>query len=442
MFSGYNEKNKMNISEIIKDKLAGKELTLQQIQYVVKNYSDDVITEEQMGDLVKAFKKEGMNMEETMNFFDCTYKLARKINLDSISGFKLDKHSTGGIGDKVSMILLPILEATGLKIYKLSGGRLGFTGGTLEKLSTFPGMKIKFSYKELLKKIHEENLVIAGVSNSLSKFEEKLYVLRSKLGIIDILGMIVNSIMIKKIIVGNNGLALEVTVGTGAVFPTMKRGEEFAKIALEIAKKYNRKAVAVLTAMNQPLGTTVGDKLEVIEAIKMLKGEWTEDLREIVMGIGTQALLMSKKVKTAKEAESLLLHAVESGKAFACFKKFIEDFGGDFDAVYLHPEPKSKYRIEMKAWKDGYIKIKDAKAIGNIVNKEITVVGKKIDYEAGIRIAKKMPDHVKKGDLILTIFTDREEHDQIVGQLKKTMDIQATKPKMPKSEVLKIIKGY
>ena len=431
----------MNIAKLIEKKLMNQELSEAEIRFVVQGYSSDQISEEEMAKLVKAYAQTEMTEKETIDFFECTYDLAKKINLKTITGFKIDKHSTGGVGDKVTLVLLPILEAIGLKIYKLSGGRLGFTGGTLEKLSAFPGIKIRLNVNSFLKKAKQKNLIVAGIGEDLSRFEEKLYSLRSRLHLVHVVGMIVNSIMIKKIILGNDGLVVGVNVGSGSLFSSYAKAKTFANLAMKIAKKHNRKFVAVFNDMNEPLGKTIGNKLEIIEAIDALKGKAESDLWEIVVGLATEALLMSGKIEKANQAINLITRTIESGKAFDCFRKWIVNFGGDFDAVYQNPEPDTKYQIEIKAWKDGFIKIKSAKQIGQIAN-ELNWVDDQVDYQAGLVFAAKTGKKVKKDDLIVTIFTNRQDHSHFEEKLKKSIGIQEKETKLKGSKILKILKGY
>lgn len=263
----------MNVSELLKKRATGKELNRSEIKFIVEQYSNNNISETTMEQLIKIYAKLEMTATETTDFFDCAFDLAQKVNLATIPGFKIDKHSTGGIGDKGSLILLPILEAVGLKVFKLAGGRLGHTGGTLEKLATFPRIKLRFTPKTFIAKAKTTNLVLGGVTESLSHFEEKLYTLRNKLQLVEVVGMIVNSIMIKKIILNNNGLLLNVMVGSGALFSNIRKADQFTKIAIAIAKKYRRKIAVITARMNEPIGKNVGNKLEVIEAINALKGK-------------------------------------------------------------------------------------------------------------------------------------------------------------------------
>ena len=434
------------IKKIIKKKLSGEKLTKAEVSFVVKGYSNNQISEGNMESLVRAFVKEGMSKEEMVDFFDTTFALAKKINLQPIPGFKVDKHSTGGVGDKVSLILIPVLAALDLKVFKMSGGRLGFTGGTIEKLSTFPGIDLEINLQTFLERAHREKIVVSAVTNDISNFEKKLYKLRSRIQSINVLGMIVNSIMIKKMVLKNDGIILDVTVGNGSIFTTgknfdtdLKRAKTFVNWAIEIAKKYDRKTVAVLTRMDQPLGKTVGNKLEVVEALEALSGRWEPDLAEVVTKLGVEVLLMSGKFNNIQECELAIKKVIKNGKAFNQFKEWVTSFGGDFEFVNQKRKIQTKYVLKIKAWKDGFINF-NAKEIGVFANWN-SLENEKINYEAGLMFHKKKGDIVKKEEVILTVFTDRKKHQEIQDKLKLIIQIEDVCPKTEKV-ILDVVRSH
>ena len=431
----------MKFADLITKKIKNEELNFNEVKYIVENYSNNQINDKEMTKLIDAFLINPMTEQETIDFFDVTYQKSQKVDLRQIKNFKIDKHSTGGVGDKVSLLLLPILDALGLKSYKFSAGRLGFTGGTIEKLKSFPNIELEISAENYMQKAKENNILLTSGIEEMSYFEKKLYHLRNVTQKNNVLGMVVNSVMIKKMILNNDGLIIDVKVGSGAFFKTFKEGLQFAELAAKIANKYDRKFSFIITDMNEPLGENIGNKLEIIEVINFFKNKQTKDLKEIVIAHVHEALLMSKKTKSLKETKSQVEKIIKNGKALEKFRQFVEKQNGDFDFIYKNQEIKTKNKIEIKSWQNGYINIIDTSKIGSFVNQINVLNNNKIDYESGVQLFKKNGDFVGKNELIAIIWTNQKNTNLLESQFKKLINIDQ-KQKIQVSKIKKIIKNF
>ena len=355
----------MNIVEIILAKKDKKALTKEQIHFFIKGLVDKTIENYQVSALLMAITINGMTSEETAYLTEEMRVSGEVWDLSDIPGLKIDKHSTGGVGDKVSLILGPMVASCGAKMAKMSGRGLGHTGGTLDKMESIPGMKINMSKEEFKKQVNEIGIAIIGQDKNIDPADKMLYELRDVTGTVESIPLIASSIMSKKLASGADCILLDVKCGNGAF---MKNYEDAKKLAVEmvnIGKQLNKDVKAEITDMNQPLGKAVGNNLEIKEVIETLKGNGPKDLEEICISSGAVLLVQAKIYQNKEDAKKAIIENVKNGKAFEKFKEFVKAQGGDIEYID-HPEkfPVSKNLIEIKSENEGYIKTIDALTIG------------------------------------------------------------------------------
>ena len=390
----------MDIIQIITDKKDKKALTKEQIHYFIKGYLDKTIEDYQASALLMAITINGMNSEETAYLTEEMRVSGEVWDLSDIPGLKIDKHSTGGVGDKVSLILGPMVASCGAKMAKMSGRGLGHTGGTLDKMESIPGMKINLTKEEFKKQVKEIGVAIIGQSKDIDPADKKIYQLRDVTGTVESIPLIASSIMSKKLASGADCILLDVKCGKGAF---MKNYEDAKKLAVEmvnIGKQLKKNVKAEITDMNQPLGKAVGNNLEIKEVIETLKGNGPKDLEEICISSGAILLTQAELFNNVEDAKKALMENIKNGKAFEKFKEFVKAQGGDVEYID-HPEkfPVSKNLIEIKSEKEGYIKTIDALAIGlgscHLGGGRMKITDT-IDMSAGIILNKKVGDFAKK----------------------------------------------
>ena len=403
----------MNILEIISKKRDAKELNRKEIGYFVKEYTNGNITDYQAAALVMAIYINGMNDREIT---DLSIEMAESGEILDLSEFGenvVDKHSTGGVGDKVSIIVLPIIASLGVPIAKMSGRGLGFTGGTVDKLESIPGYKTDIGIDEFISNVKNIGISMIGQTLNLAPADKKIYALRDSISCVESIPLIASSIMSKKIASGANKIVLDVTVGKGAFMKNQENAERLAKQMIQIGKLANKEVKCVLTKMDEPLGYSVGNSLEVIEAINFLKGDMQEDLREVVLELGSYMLKLAGKGENIEENKKRILENIQNGKAYNKFKQMVQNQGGDIS--YLEDTnkfEKSKHILAVVANKSGYVQEINAEEIGKLscylgagrINKE-----DKINQKAGIILNKKVGDRVEEQDFLAYICTDEEE---------------------------------
>ena len=418
----------MDIIEIIIAKKDGKALTKEQIHYFIKSLIDRTIEDYQVSALLMAITINGMNSEETAYLTEEMRVSGDVWDLSDIPGLKIDKHSTGGVGDKVSLILGPLVASCGAKMAKMSGRGLGHTGGTLDKMESIPGMKINLTKDEFKKQVKEIGLAIIGQDKTIDPADKRLYELRDVTGTVQSIPLIASSIMSKKLASGADCILLDVKCGKGAFMKNYEDAKKLATEMVNIGKKLKKNVKAEITDMNQPLGKAVGNNLEIKEVIETLKGNGPKDLVEICLSSGSILLVQAELFKNVEDARKALLENIKNGKAFEKFKEFVKAQGGDLDYID-HPEkfPVSKNLIEIKSDNEGYIKTIDALEIGlgschlGGGRMKLTDV---IDMSAGIILNKKVGDFVKKGELLCTLHTNKDKVDHIVEKVKKAFIFQ------------------
>jgi len=418
----------MDIIEIIIAKKDGKALTKEQIHYFIKSLIDRTIEDYQVSALLMAITINGMNSEETAYLTEEMRVSGDVWDLSDIPGLKIDKHSTGGVGDKVSLILGPMVASCGAKMAKMSGRGLGHTGGTLDKMESIPGMKINLTKDEFKKQVKEIGLAIIGQDKTIDPADKRLYELRDVTGTVQSIPLIASSIMSKKLASGADCILLDVKCGKGAFMKNYEDAKKLATEMVNIGKELKKNVKAEITDMNQPLGKAVGNNLEIKEVIETLKGNGPKDLVEICLSSGSILLVQAELFKNVEDARKALLENIKNGKAFEKFKEFVKAQGGDLDYID-HPEkfPVSKNLIEIKSDNEGYIKTIDALEIGlgschlGGGRMKLTDV---IDMSAGIILNKKVGDFVKKGELLCTLHTNKDKVDHIVEKVKKAFIFQ------------------
>ena len=418
----------MDIISIIIDKKNGKALTKEQIHFFIRNYIDKKIEDYQASALLMAITINGMNSEETAILTEEMRVSGDVWDLSDIPGLKVDKHSTGGVGDKVSLILGPMVAACGAKMAKMSGRGLGHTGGTLDKMESIPGMKINLTKEEFKKQVKDIGLAIIGQDKNIDPADKKLYSLRDVTGTVQSIPLIASSIMSKKLASGADCILLDVKCGKGAFMKTYENAKILATEMVNIGKKLNKNVKAEITDMNQPLGKAVGNNLEIKEVIETLKGNGPKDLEEICLSSGAIILEQAQLYNDRKEARKALEECIKNGKALDKFKDFVKAQGGDTDYID-HPEkfPVSKNLIEIKSEKEGYLKTIDALTIGlgscHLGGGRMKL-DDVIDMSAGIYLNKKVGDFAKKGELLCTLHTNKDNVESIIEDVKKAFVFQ------------------
>lgn len=415
----------MNILDIIAKKRDSKELTKQEIEYFVKEYTVGSITDYQAAALIMAIYIKGMNDREIT---DLTLAMAHSGEVLDLSCFGenvVDKHSTGGVGDKVSIILLPIIASLGVPVAKMSGRGLGFTGGTVDKMESIPGYKTNISIKDFIEDVKKVGISMIGQTMNLAPADKKIYALRDAISCVENIPLIASSIMSKKIASGANKIVIDVTVGKGAFMKNKEDAQKLAEQMTRIGKLAGREVRCVLTPMDEPLGYAVGNSLEVIEAINFLKGNMPKDLKDVVLELGANMLQLAGKGENIEENKLKMLKNIENGAAFNKFEEMVKNQGGDIS--YLEDTTKfkkSKYTIAVVAEEDGIVKEINAEEIGKLacylgagrVNKD-----DKIEPDVGIVLNKKVGDEVMVNDFLAYICGNDE--NKVHESEKKILEI-------------------
>ena len=402
----------MRMYDIIKNKRDGGKLSKEEIDFFVKGYTAGEIPDYQASALCMAIYFRGMDDEETTNLTLAIAASGDKVDLSGINGVKVDKHSTGGVGDKTSLIIAPIVASYGVKVAKMSGRGLGHTGGTIDKLVAIDGYQTSIDKKEFFRIVNEVGVSIIGQSGNLAPADKKLYALRDVTATVDSLPLIVSSIMGKKLAAGADCILLDVKTGSGGFMKTLEDSTKLAKSMVEIGHLAGKKVIALITDMDVPLGKAIGNSLEVIEAVETLRGEGPEDLTEICIDIAANMLYMAGK-GTVKECEALAKKAIADGSALQTLVKMVHAQGGN-EKLLLDTSlfKKAAYDYEVKAPRTGYIEHVDTESYGMASLALGAGRAKKedpIDYSAGITLEKKTGDFVKEGDVIAVLHTNKPE---------------------------------
>ncbi|SCJ53884.1 Pyrimidine-nucleoside phosphorylase [uncultured Clostridium sp.] len=403
----------MRMYDIIMNKRKGNELSKEEIDFVVKGFTNGEIPDYQVSALLMAIFFNKMNKRETADLTMAMVKSGDEINLSKINGIKVDKHSTGGVGDKTSICLTPLVASLDVPVAKMSGRGLGHTGGTIDKLETFEGFSVELTEDEFTKNVNTINIAIMGQSGNLVPADKKLYALRDVTATVDNMSLIASSIMSKKIASGADAIVLDVKVGDGAFMKTPEDAKSLAQEMVNIGNTLDRETIAVISDMDQPLGYAIGNSLEVKEAIELLKGNGPKDLLELTLTIGSNMLVCAKKANDVEEGRELLLQNIKNGKGLEKLKEFVKAQGGDTAPIdNLDLLPKAKFVEPVLAEKDGYITKIKAEAFG-LIAMELgagrATKESEIDLAVGIVLNKKRGDKVSKGDVLAYIHSNSEE---------------------------------
>ena len=423
----------MRMVDLIIKKREGFELSEEEIRFWISGYVKGEIPDYQSSAMQMAILFKGMTKNEVSVLTDAMEHSGETLDLSNIKGVKVDKHSTGGVGDKTTLVLGPMVAACGGVVAKLSGRGLGHTGGTLDKLESIPGLSIAIEGKRFEEQVNKIGLAVAGQTKSLVPADKKMYALRDVTGTVESIPLIAASVMSKKLASGSDAILLDVTVGDGAFMKNMDSARELASVMVEIGKKLGRDTRAIISDMGEPLGFAVGNNLEVKEAIASLKGNGPEDLMELCYTAGSIMLVQSGIYKTIAEARVALKENVDNGKAFEKLCLMVEAQGGDVS--YIKDPSKfemAKNIIPVVAKEEGYIK--DIKALTIGVSSMKLGGGREtledtIDMSAGIVLAKKVGDFVKKGDVLCTIYTNKDEktYNEIIKEIYTAYSFSAAK---------------
>lgn len=420
----------MRMVDIIEKKRDGQELTTAEINFFIEGYTKGEIPDYQASALAMAIYFQDMNDRERADLTRAMVESGDTIDLSAIDGVKVDKHSTGGVGDTTTLVLAPLVASLGVPVAKMSGRGLGHTGGTIDKLESIAGFHVELTREQFIDLVNRDKVAVIGQSGNLTPADKKLYALRDVTGTVNSIPLIASSIMSKKIAAGADAIVLDVKTGDGAFMKTQEDAEELAHAMVRIGNHVGRKTIAIISDMSQPLGFAIGNALEVKEAIETLQGKGPKDLTELVLTLGSQMIILAGKAKTSEEAKEMLLDAIHSGKALAKFKEFLANQGGDASIVDdLTKLPQAKYKIELPAKQSGYISRMVADEIG--VASMILGAGRAtkedvIDLAVGLVLHKKVGNKVEEGESILTIYSNRENVEDVKQKLYDNIFIADT----------------
>lgn len=424
----------MRMVDLIEKKRDGKALSKEEINFIIEGYTEESIPDYQMSALLMAIFYQDMTDEEISQLTLAMANSGEIIDLSSIEGIKVDKHSTGGVGDTTTIVLAPLVASVGVPVAKMSGRGLGFTGGTLDKFESIPGFKIELSEQEFIDIVNKSKVAVIGQSGNLAPADKKLYALRDVTATVDSIPLIASSIMSKKIAAGADAIVLDVTTGDGAFMKDIEDAKRLARTMVRIGKLAGRQTMAVISDMSEPLGEAIGNSLEIVEAIDTLKGNGPKDLTEMCYVLGSQMVVLAGKADSLEDARKMLEEALHSGKALEKFREMVRDQGGD-ETVIDHTDKilTAKHEIELPAKSSGYVTKLVANEIG--IAAMILGAGRKtkedaIDHAVGIKLHKKIGDQVTEGESLLTIYANTQEVSDVEKLLYENISI-GNVPKEP-----------
>ncbi|KUK16560.1 MAG: Pyrimidine-nucleoside phosphorylase [Petrotoga mobilis] len=436
---------KLRAYDIIKNKRDAKENTKEEIEFMIRAYLDNLIPDYQVASWLMAIFFNHLTEEESYNLTDVMLKSGDIIDLSRIAGKKIDKHSTGGVGDKTTIAIAPMVASLGVKMAKLSGRSLGHTGGTIDKLESIPGFKTSLTTEEFFEIANNVGIVVAGQTGNIAPADKKLYSLRDSTATVEELSLIASSIMSKKLAITSDGILLDIKVGSGAFMKNIEDAKELGRIMLKIAKRYNKNTTALITNMDQPLGNTIGNALEVMEAIDTVKGKGPKDFSELCLEISSHMASLSGII-TYEEARKKLIENIESGIVKEKMKEWIKAQGGKEEVVdnpseYLNIASKT---LEFKAKEQGYITFIDTEKIG--LASMVLGAGRQkkediIDKSVGLTISKKLGDKVEEGETIAKLFVgEKSDFDASIKLLNEAYTISKERPqKINKNVILDVL---
>ncbi len=417
----------MRTVDLIAKKRDGGELTQAEIEYLIHGYTAESIPDYQIAALAMAIYFRGMSERERADLTLAMAASGDRIDLSGIAGVKVDKHSTGGVGDSTTLVLAPLVASVGVPVAKMSGRGLGHTGGTIDKLAAIPGFQSEISSEAFVELVNRNGLAVVGQSGNLTPADKKLYALRDVTATVESIPLIASSVMSKKIAAGADAIVLDVKTGDGAFMKDLADARELALAMVDIGRQVGRRTVAVISDMSQPLGYAIGNALEVREAIDTLRGEGPADLTELCLVLGSQMTVLAGKAADAGEARRLLEEAIASGQALAAFRRFVSAQGGNVD-VTEQPEmlPSAAYQIEVLANESGYVAKLAAESIGlaaMMLGAGRATKDDTIDLAVGIVLRKKVGDSVAQGESLAVIHANRANVDEVVQLLYDAITI-------------------
>ena len=435
----------MNFVDIIIKKRDGGKLTAEEITFFVKGVTDGSLPDYQISALLMAILLKGMDAEETAHL---TMEMANSggmFDLSSVEGFKVDKHSTGGVADTTTLILAPLVASVGVPVVKMSGRGLGFSGGTIDKLESIPGLQVDVTEEKALQFAKECGIVLMSQTDDLTPADKKLYAMRDVTGTVDSIPLIAASIMAKKIAAGADGIVLDVKCGSGAFMKDLESAEKLATTMADMGRHVGRKVTAVISGMDQPLGMYIGNSLEGMEAIEVLKGNGGGDLLEVSLTLGANMLLLADRVKTEEEGKKLLLEQIRNGKGLEKFREMIAQQGGDVNIIDDYSLlPLSPVKVEVKAERSGYITKMDTAMIGRASQETGAgrmFKGQPLDFGAGIIMKKRTGGAIATGETMAIVYSEsKEKCDSAAVFLKKAITIAEQKAAEQPPLIWKIIR--
>lgn len=432
----------MRMLEIIEKKRDGHELTKQEIEFVIQGYTEGSIPDYQMSAFAMAVYFQDMTDKERAALTMAMVESGDQIDLSDIEGVKVDKHSTGGVGDTTTLVLAPLVASVGVPVAKMSGRGLGHTGGTIDKLESVQGFSVEISNDQFIRLVNKNKVAVIGQTGNLTPADKKLYALRDVTATVNSIPLIASSIMSKKIASGANAIVLDVKTGAGAFMKDLEEAEQLAKAMVDIGNNLGRKTMAIISDMSQPLGFAIGNALEVKEAIDTLNGRGPQDLFDLCIDLGSRMVVLANKATSIEEAREKLIEAIKSGKALQVFKQFLEAQGGDGSVVdHPHKLPTAKYQIDIPSQKKGYISAISADKIG--VTAMILGAGRatkesSIDLSVGLELRKKVGDYVQVGEPLVTVHSNAENIEEVRKRIYDAYTLQTKEVEAP-SLILKEI---
>lgn len=421
--------------DVIEKKRNGHELNKSEIQFVIEGFTNGSIPDYQMSAFAMAIYFQGMTQEERVNLTELMVESGDQIDLSQINGVKVDKHSTGGVGDTTTLVLAPLVAALGVPVAKMSGRGLGHTGGTIDKLEAVPGFHVEISNEDFINLVNKNKIAVIGQSGDLTPADKKLYALRDVTATVDSIPLIASSIMSKKIAAGADAIVLDVKTGDGAFMKNLDDAKELARAMVDIGNGVGRNTKAIISDMSQPLGFAVGNALEIKEAIDTLVGKGPADLHELCLTLGSHMVILAGKAETTEEARGMLEEVMHNGKALEVFKTFLASQGGDASVIDDPSKlPTAKYLIEVPAKTSGYVSGIQAEEIG--VAAMMLGAGRAtkesvIDLAVGIVLNKKVGDEVAEGESLVTVHSNSEEIANVLEKIYGAYNISTEKVQAP-----------
>lgn len=420
----------MRMVDLIDKKRDGESLSAEEIKWMIAEYTNGNIPDYQMSSMAMAIYFQDMNNDERAELTMAMVHSGDEIDLSAIEGTKVDKHSTGGVGDTTTLVLAPLVAAVGVPVAKMSGRGLGHTGGTIDKLESVDGFHVEISEDDFIRLVNEDKLAVIGQSGNLTPADKKLYALRDVTGTVNSIPLIASSIMNKKIAAGADAIVLDVKTGNGAFMKTLADAEALAHAMVKIGNNVGRQTMAIISDMSQPLGYAIGNALELKEAMDTLRGEGPEDLTELVMTLGSQMVVLGGKAESLDEARNLLQEAIDSGAALDKFRTFLSNQGGNPEVVD-HPEllPQAQYQVELPAKESGVVTEIVANEMG--IASMMLGAGRQtkeddIDLSVGLVLHKKVGDKIEEGESLMTIYSNTEDIEDVKAKIYDNITISAS----------------